>query len=465
VSATLPAVYTADQSIGAGARGNVAARTAQPALAGTLAACLGIAAGRWGSYIGRSPIYLTDVLFLSACIRFLWTRERDASRTAARTSARTGVLVAFVAWAFLRFVLGGRVDLASLRDFTPYAYALAGVLSGAAIVRSTAAARARTARFLTWALAAHAAWFFFVVALWTGLPERLPTLSASEGIHVFTVRADFDMTMVGVYAALLISTALRSSWTWTRIAGIAMCVAAIGVAPSRAGVIGAMTPIAAVLIVAARSVRIPYRARMGLTGVAVILAGALVVSLPLTVPGKRVLGTLGIGSSTHEGTRAVGTTRAREHAWAAVARYSVAQPERLVGGVGFGPNYMVDSGAIYELTTNADTRTRAPHSWWVDVQARLGLIGLILSLLVALKTISRVRVLGERDHDGDNTVYVVASLVTLALIPPMSLGVIMESPFGALPFYWCAGIVLAYEVVRSRSAASRALDASRTGRA
>jgi hypothetical protein len=104
---------------------------------------------------------------------------------------------------------------------------------------------------------------------------------------------------------------------------------------------------------------------------------------------------------------------------------------------------MVDSGAIYKLTSKSDTNTRAPHSWWVDVQARLGLAGILLALLLCLNVARRVRVVvgpAGKDHG----LLTIASLVVLSLIPPLSFGVIMESPFGALPFYWCSGVILGY---------------------
>ena len=374
-------------------------------------------------------------------------RERGGVRAPARR-APTGVLTAFAAWAFVRFILGGHLNLTALRDATPYAYTLLGVLSGAAIVRSTEAGRVHTSRLLTRALAFHAAWFFAVVVVWSNLPNHLPTLSASEGIHVFTTRNDFDTALVGVYAALLLHGGFKRSWAWPRMLGIAMCIAAMGVSQSRAGVIGAAIAVAAVLVTVARNVGVPYATRMTLAGLTCLAIGALAVSLPFTVPGQRVLGTLGIRSSTYEGARAVGTTHARERAWSTVIHYSEARPERLFGGVGFGPNFMQDSGAIYQLTSNSETNTRAPHSWWVDVEARLGLIGLALAALLATTVLLRVRIRSAPGANPDDQLVAIASLVVLALIVPLSVGVIMESPFGAIPFYWCAGVLLGHEALR-----------------
>jgi hypothetical protein len=347
------------------------------------------------------------------------------------------------------------LDLVALRDAVPYAYALGGVVSGAAIARSTEIARARTARFLTYALAFHAAWFFLVTVVSTTLPTHLPTLSASMGIRVLSTRVDFDTAMVGVYAAILLSKALRRSWTWPRAVGIGMCVVAMGASQSRAGVLGGSIAIGIVLLTSVQNVHIPYRARMALVGCMFMAVGGLVVSLPFTLPGQRLLATVGIMPSTYEGARAVGTVHAREGTWVAVARYSSAQPLRLAAGVGFGADYLRDSGAIYDLTSKSDTKTRAPHSWWVDVQARLGLVGLVLWSLLALKVVQALRILAPRGRAEDEPLLGIAGLTVAALIPPLSFGVIMESPFGAVPFYWCAGVVLGYTALFRAGLVSR----------
>jgi hypothetical protein len=37
-----------------------------------------------------------------------------------------------------------------------------------------------------------------------------------------------------------------------------------------------------------------------------------------------------------------------------------------------------------------------------------------------------------------------ASVIAMGLLIPATLGVVLESPFGAVPFFWATGILLAY---------------------
>lgn len=415
------------------------------AIAGTLAVSLAIGGGRWGAYLGHSPIYLTDMLVVGALARFLWLRERQRDQGLMSRARGTAPLLALGTWAVARFFLGGRLSIVALRDFEPYACAFLGVIAGAALIGSTAAQRARTGRILVRVLGFHAAWVFVAVVLHPSFFGHMPTLSAAQGVKLFTVRQDFDMSMVGVFAAYLLWKALRTGWSWPLLLGIGACWAPILSAHSRGGVVGAVIANAFVLWALVRHIAIPYRARMAAVGLAVIVVGAFVLAIPSFLGGQRLLSGFGLGTYTGKAA-AVGTTHARENAWKAVIDYSAATPARFVAGVGFGPDFMVDSGALLKLVgtnTASDTEPRSPHTWWLGTLARLGLIGLVMAVAMLVALGKRISQLASDRARFEEPLTQISILVVLALLVPLSVGVILESPFGAVPFFWCAGVILA----------------------
>jgi hypothetical protein len=425
-------------------------RYAEPVLAGTLAVSLGLAAGRWGSYLGRYPIFLTDVLVAAACAHLMLRGIRSARAGAPRRKARTGPFLLLAGWSLFRLAIGGDVGLVALRDAVPYLYAVLGVVSGVALVRSTRAQRERTARVFVWALTFHTVWVFLALIVRPSLPDRLPLLDPAHHIHVLTVRPDFDAAILGVYAAYLISIAFRKGWSLALLpiaAGIAMAWDAIFATGSRAGLIGAAIPTVAVVATSARQ-WIPARTRMAIVGLVLIVLVAFAFVLPA---GQRLLSSVGVTSpwaSEATAAQVAGTTHARELAWSTVVHYSLADPGRFVAGVGFGPDFMSQSGALseligpYEASGRGDPPTRSPHSWWLGTQARLGIIGLVMIVALLVMLVRRLAMLRTESTSSEEPLLWLSGLVVLALIVPLSVGVIMESPFGAVPFFWCSGVIL-----------------------
>ncbi len=421
------------------------------ALAGTLAVSLGLAAGRWGSYLGRSPVFLTDVLIAAACALLMLRGIRSARAGAPRRKARTGPFLLLTGWSLFRLALGGDVGLVALRDAVPYLYAVLGIVSGVALARSTRAQRERTARVFVWALTFHTVWVFLALIVSPTLPDRLPMLSAAHSIHVFTVRPDFDAAIVGVYAAYLLSIAFRKGWSLALLpiaAGIAMAWDAIFAAGSRAGLIGAAITTVAVVATSARQ-WIPARTRMAIVGLVLIVLVAFAFVLP---SGQRILASVGVTSpwaSEATAAQVAGTTHAREHAWSTLVHYSLADPGRFVAGVGFGPDFMSQSGALFKLIgarTPSATTTRSPHSWWLGTQARLGIIGLVMIVALLVMLVRRLAILCTESTSSEEPLLWLSGFVVLALIVPLSFGVIMESPFGAVPFFWCSGVILNHPI-------------------
>jgi hypothetical protein len=414
-------------------------------ISGCLAVAFLLATTRWGSYIHAGPVYLTDLLFFAALSHFivgLHTRRRLIAATGIRFEAPAS-LVFFILWVILRWISSGDLSMVALRDSAPYMYALFAVLAGYSMLASDTYGRLATSRILIFALRLHAAWFFVVQVVWPALPASLPALDPSQTVHLFSVRNDVDTALAGVYAAWL----LRDVINGKKYAFFSACLmgliwGAIFQTGSRAGMGGAVIPFVAMLISLIRRRGLINGPRAMLMAFSPVVFTAALVSLPATSIGQRFITTF-TGHASSGGVNAQGTANARFQAWDILFQYSAEGVSRFVTGVGFGPDFMHNSGAIYALVGEGDGgTTRSPHSFWVGTLIRLGVIGLIafgILLIVVLRVAANGPSLSEAEP-----LYVLNILVVVALIAPFSLGVVLESPFGAVPFYWACGVILGY---------------------
>jgi O-antigen ligase len=183
-----------------------------------------------------------------------------------------------------------------------------------------------------------------------------------------------------------------------------------------------------------------------------VVAAILVIVVPIFLfeavqskPVQRLLLTVPGNSSASSSTEiqgSIGTADARLHSWKALISYLEVDPAREVRGVGFGPNFLQKSGAsVLLLGTAAATEqedVRSPHNYLLNTWARLGLVGLVLvlGLLLAGLRLSRL-VAGHARHIRDDDV--LAMLLVTSIPVVAFVGVVLESPFGALPYFWALG--------------------------
>jgi O-antigen ligase len=194
------------------------------------------------------------------------------------------------------------------------------------------------------------------------------------------------------------------------------------------------------------------RRRLAVLGVAPFVLVALLVALPQTTSGSKLLVSFGIKPAESSFDQAgIGTKEARTHTWDRLIAYTERTTSRRYVGVGFGPNIMLESGGSLALLSGEIADVRSPHNYFLGSYARLGRIGIILLALLVLSMLGgiwRVRRLAGADD----------LLLLATLIPPMILieatfGVVLESPFGAIPFFWFLGMLLAKPVVAPKASA------------
>lgn len=395
------------------------------------------ASGRWGSYVGapQFSVYVTEIavavmalatiVLLPASARLLF---RDIM-TVVRRSWTARFMAALLVWTLLRLLIGGRLDVATLRDAAPYGYVALGLV--AAVWRDIR----RTHLMAVVALAWHDVWIWTSLT-WPTFADRLPSLGP---VRVLEIRPDFDAAVCGLAAAVLLRLALgsleRRRWV---ASGLLVLVALINVylvllLHSRASLLS--TVVALAIVPWGTGLRwsgLPRRAVLVVAVVAALLVPVTAVTVLRSDPFQRLVETFSSGQ-----TEAKGTTQARQEVWGIVTDYVTASPEREAVGVGFGPDYLSTTGAavIYEGTTF--TGVRAPHDYWLNTWVRLGVVGAALSIVLALLAAwSAVRTLWSGAMALPD---VIAAALVLTLPLPASLGVILEAPFGAVPYFWAMG--------------------------
>ncbi len=397
---------------------------------GTVLVAFLLGTGRWGSYLGLPAhhVYLTDVLLLFTIV---WTVLRRFPLVLGRRAAAKALapVLALLAVALLRFAFGDDHTLVAARDFAPYGYAVASM--GA--VFASAVAQRRSAVVIAVFLTAHAAWVSLALAV-HGLVARMPVLGGT--VNIFAVRRDFDGAVLALLAALGLHLILSSRAKFQRFVGAVLLIwpsAVVLQLANRAALLALIVALALTVGVDLRALRRLTEPR-ALAGVVVMLVIGGVL-LPRTAAYERLSGDPRFASNA-----AASTQRARAWAWADVLEYVDDSPRRIVIGTGFGPDYVWISGAALRLQGPEDTGVRAPHDYPLNTYARLGLVGLaVLAWTVLAGCVAGARLVYRRRPSAGELTWltIFATLLTASIV-----GVILESPFGAVPFFWSLGLLL-----------------------
>lgn len=426
-------------------------RPAVPALLPlTIVVAFLLATGRWGSYLGIPSwnVFVTDVgLVISA--GWLLLRSRHLL-SAARLRPLIPVL-AFGSWAVLRFLVGGQYDMVALRDLAPYAYVF--VALSACVVT---AAHGATLVLLAAALVSHLVWVW-IALLSPDWAAELPLLGGK--VRVLEFRADFDGTVLAVLALLAALTAARrESRTVVRLSAGALALASaypILELGSRAGLLALGVGAALVGVTHSAAIRLLGRARL------LAAAGVVIAVVAIVLPQTYVFDRL-VADPAQRTDAAAGTLAARWDAWRLVLEDSSEDPVRLVLGSGFGPDFLDRSGAAFSFEGYVEKGVRAPHNFILNTLGRVGLVGVgLLGWVAYALARSLLRLRSPSAREGDRGRLATLALLLVGALGVASLvGVILESPFGAVPFWWAVGLLLVgagRETVHEEEAAHRSV--------
>lgn len=424
-------------------------RRNRAALFGTAAVAWMLAASKWGSHVQIGPFFVADILIgaalLYALVSYLAKPRRISGASGELVRGPHWALALLFGWAVVRLPFSNiGPGMTTLRDFAPYFYVGLGVVSGVAVYYSTERSRARTSEILWWALMFHLAWMVFV-AFAPSIAAMMPTPPGGKH-QIFSVRNDAESAIIAVTVAVALHRWLDQRGTrYLAIAAIALLP--LFIIPSRAGLLGLFPAIVLVLAVFFGNEpekRRIFRRHAVVAGVLPLVAMVSILIFGQTPAGNRLLATFDPSRSTADGYAvASGTTQARANTWPAVVDYTMADTSRAIVGVGFGPDFLADSGASLLLMGSIAGRSgevRSPHNYWVGTLARLGIIGAGLAVIVALAAC--IRIFRGRRYLGRSELHFTAGAIVLAFLPAATFGVTFEAPFGAIPYYWAAGLIL-----------------------
>lgn len=402
------------------------------------------ATGRWGSYVSLPglPLFIADVLLASAVGTMLLAMRRSGVglrsflRALSRAHLALLLCLTLLAWTAVRGLLGLQdfigTPLTALRDLAPYGYLVAAVVSF-----TLPAAASRLASGLVYgALSLHVVWVLGAPHL-PGWPVSWPVLG---GAAIFNARPDFDATVLGIAVALALHRLLvgwrdlRAGWMAALVLFAGLNAYALTLTPSRAGLLAGLAAVGVVLV--ARASPLAVRAGQAVGPVVprrVLIAGLVLL---LAVVSLSPAGQRAIEAFRGEQGLALGTVQAREAAWSGVFEYVTADAARTAVGVGFGPDFILDSGTSDALEGTQYENVRSPHNYLLGTLARLGVGGALLAMLIVCA--GAALALGRLRRPVDE-VTALAGLLVVSLPVTASLGVILESPFGAVPYFWAVG--------------------------
>ncbi|MGU3409099.1 O-antigen ligase family protein [Microbacterium sp. M1A1_1b] len=369
------------------------------------------------------------------------------------TRDRPGMLVnLFFGYVLIRSVLALTQDVSLtdwLRDSAPFFYIFLAYVSAASIARSTRDGRARTARLFLVALCFHLAWATF--SIFTGF-AGIPLPGGSAG--VFQIRPDVDMAILGIGAGTFLLRAFRNKTRFLSIVAILISLVDVFSLQSRAGLISVVVSMLVAYLIFYVSTPPTSGRRLFSQMLVPVGIGVLLVVLPQTGPGQRIIATIDASSaSTSAQLSARGTENARRLVWTQVISWTDDTPQRQLFGSGFGNDFLTQSGTLSYLEGTTYDNVRSPHNWFIGIYARMGIVGLLLAAAVVLSLVvtvfRRLRIAAEDD------VVATSAMMVVAILPVASLGVVLEAPFGAVPFWWAAGVLLAVGPRRDDSTRGR----------
>ncbi len=415
-------------------------------LVGTFVVAFILASSRWGTNIGVSVLFISDVLIAFSLVHLFLTRSlRGNPGKDSRFSLVTPLFGVFFAFVLFRFVLAiGQSDIIDwLRDGVPFVYGIMAFVSAASLVRSCEATRASTVRVFRWALTIHLLWVAAVG--FSGNGNGFDFLGPLSSAPVFQIRPDIDVALMAVAAGLNLRQFILGRSRFWNAAGIVLVIAVVFTATgTRAGQIALLLCLAGSFIATyAASSKLRNKQMLMVIAVPAVLAVVL-VALPSTTAGARLVSTIApaLSGGTAAEVNAAGTTRARELTWNMVISWTNEEPVRAVVGSGFGNDFLSESGALSNLEGTRYTDVRSPHNWFVGIYARLGILGCALAVLWCMQLLAIIW--RRRALVGSDDLLTMSSLTVLAILPVATLGVVLEAPFGAIPFFWAAGVVMSY---------------------
>jgi O-Antigen ligase len=390
------------------------------------------------------PLYVGELALLGSLLGVRHMRDLPAFM---RAPGSVWLLLWITLGAALAVTQVQTYGVETLRDSAIFYYAIFAYI-GYAFVEEPKHARA-----LQYVLAAG----FILHTLYSlsyaaGVPdlESLPVSAPGSNFPLFTYRHDASSVNLfgGVLFAFLIGRQL--GWpAWVRwLVALPQFVLFLGF-QVRAAYFGAL--LACVVLAYAR--KVSQVVRLGL-GVLLILGFMMAANVEVFIPGQtaRTLSADRILDSVTSmfdlgGTRqyrsadagtSVGNAQWRMGFWDQIISRNLETVSGTLLGIGFGPDLVTG----WSFWTYEDRPNRNPHNILITLFGRMGLVGLTLWILFIVMTLMGIlrgyRASAAMPARRDQLVFLLAYVVTM--FGAACFGVLLESPFMAIPFYFLLGV-------------------------
>ncbi len=398
-----------------------------------------ISTARWGSYLPKEPIFLSDILLAMA----FFTSFRLKVNKMQKISITRYAFYALITWVLIRAMFSFKeIDINFIRDFAPYAYLFYIFPLRKLWTNINHDQKKKIQKWLIRAFIFHFIWTSIVLIFPLTL-SYLPYINESQDIKFLTVRPDFDATLMAITGYLAAKKYIVSN-SLINTAIIFLCSIFIVSQGNRSSFISFV--VIALMLVLEKIIKSSSAEK----SIVIFILSAIIVALFLnlvsdTKVGRKFIGTISVFSEQSGSTNNIdgfGTANARMKSWRLIFTYIDADPAKKIFGVGFGPDFMADSGALRALVASEEgsrTLPRQPHNYAINTYARLGIIGFTLYFLVF---ISLIGISLKNLYRSEVDLTVLCSLVFIALVPISLLGVVAESPFGAIATVFSLSVVL-----------------------
>lgn len=391
-----------------------------------LAVSLSLFGGRWISYIGFPDynLYLIDLLYYFGLLGLVLFQKKIFN--AKKTFFITSLLAFFVFFQLFRNLNYSFVT--RLRDLAPYIYLLTTAII---INKFPVSAWIRAIRSLRYAIILGAIWTDLVMI---GLLKEFNAPQQFSGVPIFSAR--WDHSGISMCIGLLLWGSFPSAKLKENIYVRFFLLTSVLLQYSRASYVGLFFVLCSIFFFTMfRRKNYSHREkRFVKVFVIFIMIGfpTLTLVAPI-VPQNSALSRIGINNffspaTLIQETRESGTANARIEAQKLLKDWLFSNELEILGA-GPGREMVLESNAYQYLSGARDVRS--PHSWFYGNFGRFGYLGLIIWHSICFLY---VRVQNNRFRFFDFPVNLIIVIYVISLF-----GVVMESPFGILPFSFFLG--------------------------
>jgi O-antigen ligase len=339
-------------------------------------------------HLPGTPLYVGELVLLVGILGSL--TATGYLRLSIRDDSVLVILAAFFLWGFIRFLPGLRVyGIYAVRDFALVYYCLFAFFMAAALARSPDLLErliVNLNRFAPWLL------------LWLPVAQILARTVAKGANVPFTAIpiTTHDSQDVAVAAVVAVGSlwlfpsgrSARSRGLWSIIALIALALVAT---QNRGGLLSALAGLAVGLAFFRDRMRLIVRA-VAVTILLIGLGTLSSVQIAGNAPGSaasqvrdfsvsQLFANVASIGGAKESNNLNGTVQGRLTLWSETLQTQTSD-DRLVYGYGFGVNLAYLAGGVAQSGNLNSDPLRSPHNTYLDVLARVGVIGMSLWIVL-----------------------------------------------------------------------------------